>query len=178
VERGVAGPVRILVSACLLGEKVRYDGGHKRDAFLVETLGKQVQWIPVCPEVGSGLPVPREPMRLAGDSASPRLVAVKSGIDHTERVKRWAQARVRELEPMDLCGYVCKRNSPSCSGMGRIPVFGDASANAMSGTGLFTKVFMEQFPLVPVEEEGRLRDPVLREGFLEKVFTLGKGRSR
>jgi len=172
----MASPIRVLISACLLGEKVRYDGGHKRDAFLVETLGKHVQWVPVCPEVESGLPTPREPMRLAGDPASPRLVALKSGIDHTERVMRWVRDKIRELESMDLCGYVCKRNSPSCSGRGRIEVFGDASPNAKSGTGLFTKTFMEHFPLVPVEEEGRLRDPVPREMFLEKAFALRRYR--
>jgi uncharacterized protein YbbK (DUF523 family) len=169
---GMRESVRVLVSACLLGQKVRYDGGHKRSAFLVETLGKRVQWIPVCPEVESGLPTPREPMLLAGDPESPRLVAATSGIDHTERVLRWARERVRELASLDLRGYVCKGNSPSCSGRGRIEVFGDASGPARAGTGLFTMAFMERFPLVPVEEEERLRDRVLREIFLEKVFTL------
>jgi uncharacterized protein YbbK (DUF523 family) len=163
-------PIRVLISACLLGEKVRYDGGHKRDAWLVETLGRRVQWIPVCPEVECGLPTPREPMRLAGDPAFPRLVAIRSGTDHTERVMRWVRTRVRELARLDVCGYVCKGNSPSCSGMGRAAMFGDPSADSTSGTGLFTKAFLERFPLVPVEEEGRLRDPVLRDAFLEKVF--------
>jgi uncharacterized protein YbbK (DUF523 family) len=111
-------------------------------------------------------------MLLAGDPESPRLVAATCGIDHTERVLRWARERVRELASLDLRGYVCKGNSPSCSGRGRIEVFGDASGPARAGTGLFTMAFMERFPLVPVEEEERLRDRVLREIFLEKVFTL------
>ncbi len=167
---------RVLVSACLLGERVRYDGGHKRDEHLLESLGGRVQLVPVCPEVESGLPVPREPMRLAGDPASPRLIAVKSGTDHTEPVMRWTQARLRELESQDLCGYVCKRNSPCCSGMKRIAVLGDPSAETLSGTGLFTKSFMEHFTHVPVEDEGRLRDLALMDMFLEKVLALRRQR--
>jgi len=164
-----AGPVRILVSSCLLGEKVRYDGGHKRDAFLVEALGPFVEYVPVCPEVGCGLPVPREAMRLAEDLSAPRLVTVATGIDHTERMARFTAARLRELAPLDLCGYVCKSGSPSC---------------AMEA-GLFTTAFVKRFPFVPAEEEGRLADPVLREAFVERIFTMkrfheavGRGKSR
>lgn len=163
------GPVRVLISSCLLGEKVRYDGGHKRDPFLAETLGRFVEYLPVCPEVECGLPVPREAMRLEGDPAAPRLVTIGTGIDHTARLTRFAAARLRELAPRGLCGAICKKDSPSC-GM---------------KTGLFTKTFMVCFPFVPVEEEGRLQDPVLREMFVEKVFTLkrfrdavGRGRTR
>lgn len=152
-------PIRILISSCLLGEKVRYDGGHKRDNFLVETLGTFVEWVPLCPEVDCGLPTPREAMRLIGDLSAPRLVTSRSGVDHTDRMLRWARSRLRELESLDLCGYICKKNSPS-SGM----------------TGIFTKAFMDRFPLVPVEEEGRLHAPVPREMFIEKVFTLRRFR--
>ncbi|MGE5698864.1 MAG: DUF523 domain-containing protein [Deltaproteobacteria bacterium] len=166
----------VLVSACLLGERVRYDGGHKREEILVGKLAGLVTLVPVCPEVDCGLPIPREPMRLAGDPASPRLIAVKSGTDRTEPVIRWALARLKELESLELCGYVCKRNSPCCSGNERIAVLGDPSAGALSGTGLFTKAFMEHFPEVPVENEGRLRDIALMEMFLEKVFTLRRQR--
>ena len=164
-----AGPVRVLVSSCLLGEKVRYDGGHKRDAFLVEALGGFVEYVPICPEVGCGLPVPREAMRLAGSRSAPRLVTGATGIDHTDRMARFTAARLRELDRSGLCGYVCKKGSPSC-GIGR---------------GLFTTAFVERFPFVPTEEEGRLRDPVLREAFVERIFTMkrfhdavGRGRSR
>jgi len=163
------GPARVLISSCLLGQKVRYDGGHKRDPFLAETLGRFVEYVPVCPEVECGLPVPREAMRLAGDPAAPRLVTIETGVDHTARLARFTAARLRDLAPRGLCGYVCKTGSPSC---------------AMKA-GLFTKAFMVRFPFVPVEEEGRLQDPVLREMFVEKVFTLrrfrdavGRGRSR
>jgi uncharacterized protein YbgA (DUF1722 family)/uncharacterized protein YbbK (DUF523 family) len=169
-------PVRILVSACLLGEKVRYDGGHKRDSFLIETLGPFVEWIRICPEVDCGLPVPREAMRLVGDPKNPRLVTNKSGIDHTDRVERWAKSRLEELSGLDLCGYICKKDSPS-SGMERVKVYGaGGGAPARTGTGVFTRRFMERFPRIPVEEEGRLNDPVLREMFIERVFCLRRFR--
>jgi len=173
--RGTGGPIRILVSACLLGEKVRYDGGHKRDPFLLETLGPFVTWVPVCPEVDCGLPVPREAMRLVGDPKRPRLVTVRTGEDHMERMARWADARLDELSRLDLCGYICKKDSPS-SGMERVKVYGREGPPARTGTGIFTRMFMERFPLVPVEEEGRLTDPVLREMFIERVFCLRRFR--
>ena len=169
-------PIKILVSACLLGEKVRYDGGHKRDLFLNETLAPFVEWVRVCPEVDCGLPVPREAMRLVGDPKHPRLITNKTGIDHTERMERWAAARLEELSGLDLCGYICKKDSPS-SGMERVKVYGGGGgAPARTGAGVFTRMFMERFPRIPVEEEGRLTDPVLREMFVERVFCLRRFR--
>jgi uncharacterized protein YbgA (DUF1722 family)/uncharacterized protein YbbK (DUF523 family) len=168
--------IKILVSACLLGEKVRYDGGHKRDLFLNETLGPFVEWVRVCPEVDCGLSVPREAMRLVGDPKHPRLVTNRSGIDHTERMERWAKARLEELSRLDLCGYICKKDSPS-SGMERVKVYGGGDGiPARTGAGVFTRMFMERFPRIPVEEEGRLTDPVLREMFVERVFCLRRFR--
>jgi uncharacterized protein YbgA (DUF1722 family)/uncharacterized protein YbbK (DUF523 family) len=169
------GTIRILVSACLLGEKVRYDGGHKKDPFLVETLGRFVEYVPVCPEVECGLPTPREAMRLSGIPSDPRLVAPESGADHTERMKDWSRRKLSDLERLDLCGYICKKDSPS-SGMERVKVYGDGGVPAKVGAGMFTKAFMGHFPLIPVEEEGRLQDPVLREMFVERVFTLRRFR--
>ncbi len=168
-------PIRILISACLLGEKVRYDGGHKKDPFLVEIFGRFAEYIPVCPEVECGLPTPREAMRLSGDPADPRLVAPGSGTDHTERMKRWTRRKLRDLERLDLCGYICKKDSPS-SGMERVKVYGEGGIPAGAGAGMFTKAFMEHFPLIPVDEEERLRDPVLREMFVERVFALRRFR--
>jgi uncharacterized protein YbbK (DUF523 family) len=146
--------IKILVSACLLGERVRYDGGHKRDPFLNEMPGPFVEWVRVCPEVDCGLPVPREAMRLAGDPKRPRLVTNRTGIDHTERMERWAKARLEELSGLCLCGYIGKKDSPSCG---------------MEPAGVFTRMFMERFPHLPVEEEGRLADPVVRERFMKRV---------
>jgi len=168
--------IKVLVSACLLGEKVRYDGGHKRDLFLVETLGPFVEWVRVCPELDCGLPVPREAMRLVGNPENPRLVAGKTGIDHTDRMERWANDRLEELSGLDLCGYICKKDSPS-SGMERVKVYGAGGGiPARTGAGIFTRMFMERFPRIPVEEEGRLTDPVLREMFVERVFCLRRFR--
>jgi uncharacterized protein YbgA (DUF1722 family)/uncharacterized protein YbbK (DUF523 family) len=168
-------PIRILISSCLLGEKVRYDGGHKREGYLVETLGRFVTWVPVCPEVDCGLSIPREAMRLVGDPAAPRLVTSQGGIDHTERMIAWSRKKLEELAPLGLCGYICKKDSPS-SGMERVKVYGDTGIPARVGTGIFTKAFMDRFPLIPVEEEGRLNAPVLREMFIGRVFTLRRFR--
>jgi len=114
--------IRIGISSCLLGEKVRYDGGHKLDHFLKDTLGAHVEWVPVCPEVETGFPVPREAMRLVGDSSSPRLLTVQSGIDHTDRMRTWAERKLGEIEKLDLCGFIFKSRSPS-SGMRGVKVY-------------------------------------------------------
>ena len=161
----MAPPVRIGISQCLLGDNVRYDGAHKRDSFLIETLGPHVEWVPVCPEVELGLGTPREAMRLAGDPRAPRLVTITSGIDHTEAMARFSQRRVRELEALNLSGYVFKARSPSC-GIGEGPL----------ETGLFAQAFMAHFPLIPVEDESRLHDPQALKNFLERV--LGYRQSR
>ena len=159
---------RLLVSACLLGEKVRYDGQHKYDAFLVEELGRFVEWQPICPESDCGLPTPRPSMHLLGDRDAPRLVS-RTGVDLTAQMQRFTEQRLRALEGAELCGYVCKKDSPS-SGMARVKVYDERGMAARAGVGLFTGAFMRRFPLVPVEEEGRLHDPRLREAFIERVF--------
>jgi uncharacterized protein YbgA (DUF1722 family)/uncharacterized protein YbbK (DUF523 family) len=141
----------------------------------MDTLGQYVTYVPVCPEVECGLGVPRESMRLVGKPDSPRLLTLRTKIDHTDRMLSWAAGRVKELENEDLCGFIFKSNSPS-SGMERVRVYGDAGMPAKTGVGLFAKVFMEHFPLIPVEEEGRLHDPKLRENFIERIFTLKRWR--
>jgi uncharacterized protein YbgA (DUF1722 family)/uncharacterized protein YbbK (DUF523 family) len=167
--------IRLGISACLLGQPVRYDGGHKLDRFIADTLGKYVDFLPVCPEVECGLPVPREAMRLVGDPQRPRLVTNKTGIDQTERMLTWARRRVAELEREDLCGFIFKSDSPS-SGMERVKVYTPQGMPSKTGVGLFARAFMEHFPLLPVEEDGRLHDPKLRETFIEAIFTLKRWR--
>lgn len=163
---------RIGVSRCLLGEKVRYDGGHKLDRFLVDVLGPHVEFVPVCPEVECGLHVPREAMRLVGDPEAPRLLGVHSGEDHTERLAVWAEARVAALAAEGLCGFVFKYGSPS-SGMSRVKVYPPGGgAPVLKGRGLFAARLMDAMALLPVEDEGRLNDEALRENFIERVFTL------
>ena len=160
-------PVRLLVSACLLGDPVRYDGRLKRDAWVADRLGPLVQWERVCPEVGCGLPVPRVAMDLHGDPSAPRLIA-QDGADHTPRMQAFVAARLAELAGVELCGYVCKAGSPS-SGLERVPVFDAAGAPRAQGAGLFTAAFRARFPLVPVEDERGLADPGRRAAFLERV---------
>jgi uncharacterized protein YbgA (DUF1722 family)/uncharacterized protein YbbK (DUF523 family) len=163
-----SSPIRVGVSACLLGQNVRYDGGHKRDRFLMQTLGRFVDWVPVCPEVELGLGTPREPIRLERRLGEVRLVAPRSGVDHTEAMRRYARGRVASLEKEDLCGYVLKKDSPSC-GLERVRIH-DKSAPSRSGRGLFAEELVARFPGLPVEEEGRLVDPRLRESFVVRVF--------
>jgi uncharacterized protein YbgA (DUF1722 family)/uncharacterized protein YbbK (DUF523 family) len=167
--------IRIGVSTCLLGERVRFDGGHKRDPFLVETFGRYVEWVPVCPEVEAGLGVPRESMHLRRVEDDVRLVTTKTGIDHTAKMQRYAARRVAALGADDLCGYVLKKNSPSC-GMERVKIYGRRGP-AASGRGLFATALLQAFPHLPVEEEGRLNDPRLRENFVERVFAYRRVRS-
>ena len=161
--------IRLGISTCLLGEQVRYDGGHKHDRYLTGTLGQFFEWVPVCPEVEIGLPIPRESMRLVGDAENPRLIAPKSGADHTDRMKAWAQGRLEELAALDLCGFVAKKDSPS-SGLFRVKVYNEHGMAQRNGTGIFPRELMNRFPLLPLEEEGRLNDMPLRENFLERVF--------
>lgn len=160
--------IRVGISACLLGQEVRFDGGHKRDQFLTTILGPQVEFVPVCPEVEMGLGTPRETLRLVRDTRALRMVTTRTGIDHTEGMTTWADRRLDELGSADLCGYVLKKDSPSC-GMERVKTYG-ASGPIRDGRGIFAAALMRRYPLLPVEEEGRLCDAKLRENFIERVF--------
>lgn len=167
--------VRLGVSTCLMGENVRYDGGHKRDRFLTDTLGEFVQWVPVCPEVEMGLPVPREAMHLEGDPDDPRLVTVQTGRDYTERMSAWAAERLEELAAVDLHGFVFKSRSPS-SGLYRVKVYDEHGMPSRVGPGMFPREVKRRFPLLPLEEDGRLHDIGLRENFIEQVFCYYRWR--
>jgi uncharacterized protein YbgA (DUF1722 family)/uncharacterized protein YbbK (DUF523 family) len=165
--------MRIGISTCLLGENVRYDGGHKLDRYLRDLLGKYVDFVPVCPETESGLPVPREAMRLVGDALNPRLVSIDTRIDHTERLANWSRQKLDELENEKLCGFIFKSRSPS-SGMERVKIYNEKGHPVPKGRGIFAGMFMDRFPLLPVEEDGRLHDPVLRENFITRIFVFSR----
>jgi uncharacterized protein YbgA (DUF1722 family)/uncharacterized protein YbbK (DUF523 family) len=167
--------IRLGVSMCLLGEPVRFDGQHKHDHFITDTLGQYFEYVGVCPEVECGFGVPRESMRLVGDPANPRLMTTRSGIDHTERMQKWARRRVKELQKEGLYGFIFKSKSPS-SGMERVKVYNGRGGMSGRARGLFAKAFLERFPALPCEEEGRLNDPDLRENFIVRVFTLWRYR--
>lgn len=164
-----SGDIRIGISTCLLGKKVRFDGGHKRDRYLLEILGPHVRFVPVCPEVEMGLGTPREAIRLVQAKDGPELVGVRSGTDHTRAMNKYSRRTMPRLEKHDLCGYILKKGSPSC-GMERVKVYTEGGMPSKSGRGVYTGVLIERFPLLPVEEEGRLNDARLRENFLERVF--------
>jgi uncharacterized protein YbgA (DUF1722 family)/uncharacterized protein YbbK (DUF523 family) len=161
--------IRIGVSTCLLGERVRYDGGHKLDHYVCDELGMHVEWVPVCPEVECGLSIPRESMRLVGSPDAPRLIAPKSGMDYTDQMLAWARVKLEELAALDLDGYIFKKDSPS-SGAFRVKVYDKNGVPKREGIGLFARAFMERFPHLPVEEEGRLHALPLRENFIERIF--------
>jgi uncharacterized protein YbgA (DUF1722 family)/uncharacterized protein YbbK (DUF523 family) len=167
--------LRIGISACLLGQEVRYNGGHKRDAFLTDTLGPYVEWVAVCPEVEVGMGTPRPPIRLERQGEEIRLVMPSTGEDYTDAMRSWAERRVAALAEMDLDGYVLKKDSPSC-GMERVKVYSGAGGPSKDGRGLFAEILMERLSDLPVEEEGRLNDPLLRENFIARVFVHHRWR--
>ncbi len=161
--------IRIGISACLLGQEVRFDGGHKRDPFLMDTFGQFVVWVPICPEVEAGFGTPREAMRLVSDDGRLRLLTIKTRLDLTNVMDSYARHRVDRLAAERLCGYVLKKDSPSC-GMERVKVYNAHAVPARSGQGLFAAALQARCPLLPTEEEGRLSDPRIRDNFVERVF--------
>ena len=163
--------LRIGVSSCLLGQKVRYDRGHKRDRFLTDELDPFVDWVPVCPEVESGLGLPRPTMHLAKNADSVALIETKSGLDHTRTMEAFSRRRVRELRELDLSGYVLKKDSPSC-GMARVKVRNEKGMPDRNGIGVFAAILLQALPNLPIEEEGRLHDARLRENFIERIFAF------
>ena len=168
-----AAPLRLGISTCLLGEPVRYDGQHKLDVWLRDRLGAFAEYVPVCPEVEAGFGTPREAMRLVGTSEAPRLYTQRTKQDVTEQMQRWIARRIRELENERLDGYIFKSKSPS-SGMERVKLYPspEGGTPCKQGVGLFARAFMDRFPLLPVEDEGRLHDEAIREHFIERVFVM------
>ncbi len=162
-------PIRLGVSSCLLGQEVRFDGGHKRDRFITDLLGRFVEWVPVCPEVEVGMGTPRPALRLVGGGDGVRMLEIKSGLDHTVAMERFSVQRVRALRSLDLCGYILKKDSPSC-GMTRVKIYATEGMPRREGRGLYASALMDAFPKLPIEDEGRLNDAALRENFIERVF--------
>ncbi|HEX9020634.1 MAG TPA: DUF523 domain-containing protein [Nitrospirota bacterium] len=158
--------IKLAISSCLLGNNVRYDGGNKRDNDILDAFVQIAEWVPVCPETESGMPVPREPMQLVGDIVKPRLLAIETKIDVTDVLMRWTEERLDRLKEEGVCGFVFKARSPSC-GVRDAPRIGPGGVK--QGAGLFAGAVMRRYPLIPVEDEAGLRDPSLRERFLERV---------
>ncbi len=167
--------VKIGISRCLLGEKVRYNGERKQDYFLTETMGPYVDWRPVCPEVECGLGVPREAMHLVGNPAAPSLKTLYTNVDHTDRMMKWVGTGLRDLRDAGLCGFIFKSRSPS-SGMRGVKIHTSPGRAPAKGAGIFAAAFMRRYPLIPVEDEERLHNPSLRGNFITRVFTLKRWR--
>jgi uncharacterized protein YbbK (DUF523 family) len=164
-------PIRIGVSACLLGERVRYDGDHRRNRFLAERLGRRFAWVLVCPETEAGFGVPRETLRLVGDATAPRMLGTETGRDRTEEMQSWAVATVESLEPLGLCGFVLKRGSPSC-GLGGVKLYAATDLEEeprLAATGLFARVLAERYPDLPLADEEMLADRTVAAGFLRRA---------
>jgi len=163
----VSALAKLGISACLLGENVRYDGGLKLNRCIIETLGPHFSFVPVCPEVECGMPTPREAMRLEGDQADPRLIAINSRSDKTLQMKGFSAVRVKRLEDEDLCGFVFKERSPSC-GLRTVPLH-DGSGSEKFTIGMFAREVARCFPLMPLEEAECLENPGIRKDFIERV---------
>jgi uncharacterized protein YbbK (DUF523 family)/uncharacterized protein YbgA (DUF1722 family) len=174
--RKISGEIRIGVSACLVGERVRHDGGHKRDCFLTDTLSRFARLVPVCPEMEIGLGTPREPIHIRRVQGRLRLVGVRTGRDHTAAMREYAARRMRQLSTLGLSGYVLKAGSPSC-GMTRVPVHSANGRRIASRSGLFAEELLARLAALPMEDEERLRNPTLRNNFIERVFAYRRLRA-
>jgi uncharacterized protein YbgA (DUF1722 family)/uncharacterized protein YbbK (DUF523 family) len=159
------------ISTCLLGENVRYDGGHKLDRYLRDTLGMYVEFVPVCPEVECGMTIPREALDLVFMNGTVHLMTQKTKTNMTPRMNKWMHKKIAELSDMPLCGFILKSKSPSC-GLLKVKVFKENDGFYKNGVGIFAKGLTDRFPLLPVEEEGRLHDNRLRENFIERIFVM------
>ena len=166
---------RVGISPCLLGKKVRYDGGHRHNRYITDILGKYFGWIPVCPEVEYILGIPREPMRLIGAPAMPRLVTIFTGIDHTDGMMKWVENKLVGLEKEDLCGFIFKSKSPSSAIRG-VTILSPSGVECGTGAGIFGGAFVKHFSLIPVIDDEQLGDTALRRDFLEKVFAFKRLR--
>ena len=177
--------IKIGVSSCLMGEKVRWNGDHKQGRYVQEILGSYFEYVPVCPEVEVGMGVPRETVALYGTLEAPKMISQKTKTDWTERMNNYVKGQMKRLTHEDLCGYIFESKSPSC-GIGRVPVFSETDFNkARHRAGMFASAFIKPFPLVPIEDEGRLNDARIRKNFIVRVFSfnrlqqlLGKGFSK
>ncbi len=174
VER--VSDIRVGISTCLLGQKVRFDGGHKHDRYLTDILGAYFRFVPVCPELEVGMGVPREPVHLEGGTESPRMIGTRSREDWTDRMNSYSRGRVKKRDLDSLRGYILKKDSPSC-GMERVKLFGEKGMAERKGVGLYAQALKEQYPLLPIEEEGRLNDARLRENFIVRVFAYDRLRN-
>ena len=169
--------IPIGVSQCLLGEPVRFDGGHKRNRYLTDVLSAHVEFRAVCPEMAIGLGVPRKPIRLIITSGQDRIRGVANAeLDVTDALVQQAEENASRMG--DICGYVFMQNSPSCGVFGLKRYLENGNSIDSNGRGAYAKRLMELMPLIPVEEAGRLTDAGLRENFITRMFALHDWRQQ
>lgn len=162
--------IKLGASACLLGSTVRFDGGHKNQKFLTEIMSDFVEWHSFCPEISAGMSVPRETFRLnKGSENQPRFVGNRSGEDKTKEIIEVSQELLNTIEQLNLRGFIVKKDSPSC-GLQRVKIYDGNGAPSRTGQGLFTQALQARFPNMPIEDEGRLNDPQIRENFFTRIF--------
>ena len=166
--------IKIGVSSCLIGEEVRWNGGHKKDRYVQGVLDNYFEYVPTCPEVDVGMGIPRETVALYGVLEDHKMISKKSQTDWTAKMNTYMKGRISTLRKNDLCGYIFKSKSPSC-GIGRVPIYSKFGSNKVRhGPGMFASAFMKTLPLIPVEDEGSLHDPVIRENFIVRVFCFNR----
>jgi len=161
-------PLRIGVSSCVIGEEVRWNGGHSRQRYLTDMLGPFVEYVPVCPEVEVGMGVPRPTVRLVREGETIRMIDPKNEVDWTSSMNRLSRSRASDLAGEDLSGFVLKKDSPTC-GVFRVRIYTDTGVER-NGRGLFADALIRRMPHLPIEEEGRLNDARIRENFVERIF--------
>ena len=164
--------IKIGVSSCLLGEKVRWNGDHKQNHYVRGILANYLEYVSICPEIEVGMGVPRETVALYGNPEKSQMISKKTQVDWTSPMKNYIKNCLKSLAHDDLCGYIFKSKSPSC-GLGRIPVYSEFGSNKVRhGSGMFAQAFTKAFPLIPKEDEGRLNDPKIRDNFIVRVFSF------
>lgn len=172
-ENFISLPIKIGISTCLLGEKVRFDGGHKKDKYITDILGRHFEFVATCPEVDIGMGIPRESIRLANIDGAIRLIGLKTKTDWTEKMLKYSRMRVDKLSTLNLSGYILKSDSPTC-GMERVRIYNISGIPNRTGQGLFAQILVNANPLLPIEEEGRLNDAKIRENFITRVFSYNR----
>jgi len=160
--------IKLGISSCLLGNNVRYAGDNKLDQYVIDTFGRFVEWVPICPEVEAGLSVPREPMQLVSDNSRTRLITIKTQQDRTDPIVRWTENKLNLLKQENIRGFILKARSPSC-GIRDAELFSAKGESIGARAGLFAKAVMDRFPALPVEDEERLRDPAIRQRFIDRI---------
>ena len=163
------------VSSCLLGKRVRFDGGHKHDRYITDVLGKVFTFVPVCPEVETGMGVPRETIDLHGTVETPYLIGNETGADRTTMMNRYAVRRVKQRDLACICGFILKSKSPTC-GLEKVRLYGSSGRVSYRATGLFAMALRSRYPSLPLIEERQLHDADTRDNFIARVFAYGRRR--